>query len=242
MIGNCVTMALSSTYIMGRTSRKIKKDTVWIGICFISAAVFSIIGLKLYGPILNETNYTGTAHLHKGQIVFAALCELILIVSMLGSAVFMFPYLNRSNSNMGVAYICFRAFESLFVSIGLIAILTVLSISMAYSNGVIQSVDAFQVVGYAFKAIHKWCFIIGPNFMLAINTCIYNYAFFKNKILPKYLNIWGIFAALLIMFAALLEMFEVIEQISIWGILLALPIAFFEMTFAVWVIVKGFKF
>jgi Domain of unknown function (DUF4386) len=227
---------------MNRIIRQRKVDTLWIGICFISAAVFSIIGLKMYDPILNETNYIKTAHLHKGQIVFGAICELILVVSMLGSAIFMFPYLNRNKSNMGVAYIIFRAFECVFVTIGLISVLAVLSISVAYSNGVFQSVDTLQVVGYSCKAIHKWCFIIGPNFMLAINSFIYNYAFLKDKMLPKYLNIWGIFAALLMMFAALLEIFGVIEQISSWGILLAIPIALFEMTFAVWLIVKGFRF
>ncbi|TAF74272.1 MAG: DUF4386 domain-containing protein [Bacteroidetes bacterium] len=227
---------------MHKTIRQIKSDSLLIGICFISAAVFSIMGLKMYDPILTETNYIEIAHLYKGQIVFGVLCELILIVSMLGSAVFMFPYLNKDKSNLGIAYIIFRAFESLFVSIGLIAVLAILSFSIAYSNGLFQDLGTLQVVGYSFKEIHKWCFIIGPNFMLAINTFIYNYAFLKDKILPKYLNIWGIFAALIIMFAALLEMFGVIEQISIWGILLAVPIAFFEMTFAVWLIVKGFRF
>jgi len=43
------------------------------------------------------------------------------------------------------------------------------------------------------------------------------------------------------MVAALLEMFGIIEQISMWGILLALPIALYEMSLAVWLIVKGFK-
>ena len=63
---------------------------------------------------------------------------------------------------MGVAYISFRAFECVFVSIGLIAVLAILSISVAYSNGVFQSVDTLQVVEYSFKAIHKWCFYNWP--------------------------------------------------------------------------------
>ena len=76
---------------MNRIIRQRKIATLWIGICFISAAVFSIIGLKMYDPILRETNYIKTAHFHKGQIVLGAICELILVVSMLGSAILCFP-------------------------------------------------------------------------------------------------------------------------------------------------------
>lgn len=131
---------------MNRIIRQRKIDTLWIGICFISVAVFSIIGLKMYDPILSETNYIKTAHFHKGQIVLGAICELILVVSMLGSAIFMFPYLNRNKSNMGVAYISFRAFECVFVSIDLIAALAILSIIVAYSNGVLW---LFEMLAFA---------------------------------------------------------------------------------------------
>ena len=39
---------------------------------------------------------------------------------------------------------------------------------------------------------------------------------------------------------ALLVLFGVVEQISVWGIM-ALPIAAFEMILAVWLLVKGFN-
>ena len=41
--------------------------------------------------------------------------------------------------------------------------------------------------------------------------------------------------------AALLEMFGVIQQISVWGAILSLPVVANEMILAVWLIVKGFN-
>lgn len=40
---------------------------------------------------------------------------------------------------------------------------------------------------------------------------------------------------------ALLVMFGVIQQVSVWGVILALPVAANEMILAVWLIVKGFN-
>jgi hypothetical protein len=44
----------------------------------------------------------------------------------------------------------------------------------------------------------------------------------------------------LIFLCALLVMFGVIEQVSVWCAILALPVAANEMILAVWLIVKGF--
>jgi len=55
------------------------------------------------------------------------------------------------------------------------------------------------------------------------------------------LSVLGILSALFIFIAALLEMFGVIKQISVPGVLLAFPIFLYEMILAVWLIVKGFS-
>jgi hypothetical protein len=50
----------------------------------------------------------------------------------------------------------------------------------------------------------------------------------------------GLAGATLILIAALLEMFGIILQLSIWGAVLALPVFAYEITLAIWLIVKGF--
>ena len=52
---------------------------------------------------------------------------------------------------------------------------------------------------------------------------------------------WGLIGATLIVLAALLEISSIILQVSIWGGILAIPVATFEMALAVWLIVKGFN-
>ena len=214
------------------------KITGWL---FIVAAVSSIIGLKLYDPILSDNNFIVSANNHYNQIIFGAINELILVVSATGTGIMLYPLLKRYNESMGIGYLSFRMLEAVFIMIGLLSILTVLSISESYVDGAITDKANAQNLGLSFISLHKWTFMLGPNFMLSINTFIYSFVFYKTKIIPSNLAILGLLASFLIMTAAILELFGVIQQISTWGILLALPIALYEMTLAIYLITKGTK-
>ena len=214
------------------------KITGWL---FIIAAVSSIIGLKLYDPILSDNNFIVSANNHYNQIIFGAINELILVASATGTGIMLYPLLKRYNESMGIGYLSFRMLEAVFIIIGLLSILTVLSISESYVDGAITDKANAQNLGLSFISLHKWTFMLGPNFMLSINTFIYSFVFYKTKIIPSNLARLGLLASFLIMTAAILELFGVIQQISTWGILLALPIALYEMTLAIYLITKGTK-
>ena len=77
--------------------------------------------------------------------------------------------------------------------------------------------------------------------MLGINTMMYSYIFYKSKLVPRFIPILGMTGATLVFICALLVMFGVIQQVSVWGAILAMPVAANEMTLAVWLIVKGFN-
>jgi len=221
-----------------RIDRLNAKITGWL---FIIAAVSSIIGLKLYDPILLDENFIVMARKNYNKIVFGAINELILVVTATGTGIMLYPYLKRYNESLGIGYLSIRLLEVMFIMIGIISILTALSISEYYTNGGIPDKNSAQHLMLSFIAMHKWTFILGPNFMLAINTLIYSYVFYRTGMIPSKLSMLGIFASFLIMTAAIFELFSIIQQLSVWGILLALPIAIYEMSLAFYLIVKGFK-
>lgn len=211
------------------------------GVFFILAAVSSVIGLKLYDPILANSTLMLTASDFYPQIIFGSINEMILAVSATGTGLMLFPFLKCYDESIALGYLSFRLLEVVFIMIGTVSILTALSISGYYESGSIKNEDDATNLMFAFVGVHKWTFILGPNFMLAINTALYSAIFLKTKAIPRNLSKLGILASLLIMTAAILELFGIIEQISTWGILLAVPIAMFEMTLAVWFIFKGIK-
>jgi hypothetical protein len=211
------------------------------GILFITATVMAIIGLTLYNPIIHEADYLSAAANHSNQIVLGAVFELVLACANIGTGIMLFPHLQKVNQSLALGYALFRLLEVVFILIGLLSMLSIVSISHHYINHT-GDLAALQISASILKTIHGWTFILGPHFMLGINTMIYSALFYKSGLVPKSLALLGITGALLILTASLLEMFSVISTFSIALVVLALPIAVYEMILAAWLIAKGFNY
>ncbi|MEH7300058.1 DUF4386 domain-containing protein [Neobacillus drentensis] len=218
-----------------------KKAAKLVGVLFILAAVTAVIGLLLYDPILNGPDYLIKGSEHANQVIWGALMELILVASAVGTATTMFPILRKYNETIALWHVCFRFLEAIIITIGVISVLSLLTLSREFVAAGAQDTASFQASGTVLKAIHDWTFMLGPLFMLGINTMMYSYIFYKTKLVPKFISILGMTGATLVFICALLVMFGVIEQVSFWGGILAVPVAANEMILAVWLIVKGFN-
>jgi hypothetical protein len=212
-----------------------------VGVLFILAAVTAIIGLKLYDPILNGPDYLIKGPEHANQVILGALMELILVLSAVGTATTLFPFLRKYNETIALWHLSFRFLEAIIIIVGIISVLSLLTLSKEYMSTGIPDKASYLASGTLLKAIHDWTFLLGPNFMLGINTMMYSFIFYKTQLVPKFIPILGMTGATLVFIAALLEMFGVISQISVWGAILSLPIFANEMILAVWLIVKGFN-
>lgn len=217
-----------------------KKAGIIVGIFFILAAVSSIIGLILYDPIINGPDYLIKGSEHANQVVLGALMELILVVSAVGTATTMFPFLRKYNETIALWHVCFRFLEAIVITVGVISVLSLLTLSREFVAAGAPDTASFHTSGSLLIAIKDWTFMIGPLFLLGINTMMYSYIFYKSKLVHRFIPILGMTSSILVFIYALLVMFGVVEQLSVWG-LLALPIAANEMILAVWLIFKGFN-
>ncbi|PLS18160.1 DUF4386 domain-containing protein [Bacillus sp. M6-12] len=218
-----------------------KKAAKIVGVLFILAAVTAVIGLNLYNPILKEPDYLIKGSEHANQVILGAVMELILVVSAIGTATTMFPILRKYNETIALWHVCFRFLEAIVITVGVISVLSLLTLSREFAAAGAPDTASFQASGILLKAVHDWTFMLGPLFMLGINTMMYSYIFYKTKLVPRFISNLGMTGAALVFICALLVMFGVIQQISFWGAILAVPVAANEMILAVWLIVKGFN-
>lgn len=217
-----------------------RKNEIVTGIFFIAATVCAIIGIKLYDPVLIASDYLIVGVKNSNQIVLGAVFELILACSAVGTAIMLFPFLKRYSESWGLGYVCFRLLEAVFIIIGILSMLTIVTLSEEYFSHAGSNIAYFQASAKLLKAVHDWTFVLGPHFLLGINTFIYSFIFFQSKLVPRKMSIVGLIGAVLIFTASLLEMYGIISYFSTQTLIMALPIATYEMVLAFWLILKGF--
>lgn len=211
-----------------------------IGILYIVAAVTSVIAVVFYQPVLSEQWYMSVANGFQTKVLLGVINDFLLIVAAIGTAVMLFPYIRRWNEHIALGYLCFRFMEAVFISIGLVSILGLLHFSIYYEADSLASEKNLFAIGLMLQAFHRWTSMLGPNLMLGLNTIMYSYLLFRTGLVPKPLALFGMVTAISVFIAGLLEMFGVVEPFSIAKGLIALPVGVYEMSLAVWLIVKGF--
>ena len=211
-----------------------------IGVFYIVAAVSAVIAVIFYQPVLSDQWYLAVENGFETKILIGVLNDLLLVVSAVGTAVMLFPYIRKWNEHLALGYLCFRFMEAVFIAIGLVSILGLLSLSMHYETGTLTN-ETVQAAGFLLQSFHRWTFMLGPNLMLGINTFLYSYLLLRTGLVPKPLAIFGMVTAVLVFGAGLLDMFGSIEPVSTAKGILALPVGVYEMSLAAWLMVKGFN-
>lgn len=212
-----------------------------VGILFIITWITSIPALILYGPVLNGSDFLVNGAAHEHLVILGAVLEMLVVVSVAGTAIGLFPFLRKHNERLALGYLCFRVFEAIFIAIGIVSVLALVTLSRDFVAASAPDASAFQAVGSALIAMHDWTFILGPNFMLGVNVAICATVLYRSRLVPRFIALLAFAGATLVLVAALLEMFGVIDQVSTWGALFAAPEFAYEIALAGWLIVKGFN-
>ncbi|MBM6384976.1 MAG: DUF4386 domain-containing protein [Paenibacillus sp.] len=217
-----------------------RRNGIIIGIFYIVAAVTSVIAVISYEPVLSEQWYLSVANGFKTKVLLGVLNDLILVLTAVGTSVMLFPYLRRWNEQLALGYLCFRFMEAVLIAVGVVSILGLVQLSIYYEGNSLASIENLKELGYMLQAFHRWTSMLGPNFMLGINTALYSYLLFRTRLVPRTLALSGIITAILVFIAGLLEMFGIIEPLSAVKGVIALPVGVYELSLSVWLIAKGF--
>ena len=218
-----------------------RKNAAIVGVLFIIASVTAILGFLLYQPILTGPDYLMNGAAHSTQVILGGLMELILAVADIGTAICLFPVLRVYSERIALGHLFFRFLEAVIITMGIVSVLSLLTLSQDFVAAAAPDASAFHAAGTLLHVVYKWTSVLGPNFLLGVNTLMYSYLLFKSKLVPRPLAVLGMTGAALVLGYGLLVIFGVAVQGVGLPALLALPIGAYEMILAVWLITKGFN-
>ena len=200
----------------------------------------SIPALLLYDSILDDHNFIlGTGS--EGGVEFAAFLEVLLMISAIGVAVVMFPILKRQNERIALGYVASRIVESVMIGVGLLALLSILTLSDDLAASIGPDSGSLVIAGRTLVAIHDWTFLMGPGFCVGVNDLLLGYLMYKTGLMPPRLAMVGLIGGPLIFASKVLVLFGVFDIYSSAAGVFAIPVFVFEASFAIYLIVKGFR-
>jgi hypothetical protein len=205
-----------------------------VGALFIIATVAYSLSVVLLNPILGSSNYLTDIYANENLFIIGALLVLIDAVAVAGISIVIYPVLKESNETLALGYVGARIGESLLFSVNVIITLTLLTLSQEFTKAGTSDLAFYRTSGNVLLAAGNWAYLLGLGLAFAISALILNLVLYQSKLTPRWLSVWGLIGATLVIINFLLESFgnNPIE-------ILFLPIAVQEMVFAVWLIVKG---
>ncbi|WP_051970051.1 DUF4386 domain-containing protein [Kitasatospora azatica] len=208
------------------------------GVCYLVTHVTSIGGLVLYGPVLNSPDFV----LGSGpdtRVLLGALFEVLLALSIVGTAVTLYPVTRRHNEGLAIGYVALRTLEAAVITVGIVSLLAVVTLRQHPSAG--TDTASLTTVAKALVAVHDWTFLLGPNFICGANTTVLAYLLHRSGLVPRLIPLLGLLGGTLIFASATAVLLGLYKQLSVWGSLTAIPVFAWELALAIWLVTKGFK-
>jgi hypothetical protein len=206
----------------------------WVGILFLITYATSIPALLLFGPVLHDAQYVTGAGVDT-QIRFAALLEFILMVANIGSAIALYPLMRRRFPVGAIGFIAARVMESVFIGVGILSVLSVLSLRDAGSVSV-----ALPAVAEALVAIKDWSFQFGPGFVVPIgNGMLLSWMMYRTGMLPRRLAMLGLVAGPALLAGSTAVLFGVLETGDALYAMAVVPEFVWELALGVYLTVTG---
>jgi Domain of unknown function (DUF4386) len=205
------------------------------GVFYLITWITSILGLALYGPILNHTTYQ-FGSIAPGHIKTGAFLEILAALANIGTSLALYPIVKRASSSFALGYVVLRTLEASIMMVGVLPLLALLTM-----NQDLPHTAGARGIQSALIAIHNFSFIVGPGLICGVNTMTLAFALHRSGLVARFIPRLGLFGGALVFVSATLQLFGTIHQVSNATVLMTIPVFAWEISLASFLFFKGFK-
>ncbi|WP_223263282.1 DUF4386 domain-containing protein [Arthrobacter sp. NamB2] len=209
------------------------------GIFFIITFVSAIAGALLYGPVLTDPEYV-TGPGADVRVLLGAVCEIVLVITNIGTAIVLFPLLRRHHEAAALGYVAARIMECALIVVGMLSVLAVVTLrQVAASDG---DGASYLPVARALVVLHDWTFLLGPGFVVGIgNGLLLGFLMYRSGLVPRRLALLGLIGGPLMSVSGVAVLFGAYEQVSVWSGLATLSEIVWEASLGIYLAFVGVR-
>lgn len=222
-----------------------RMNAVMAGALYFLGTVFGIIGTFVGGEVysslvsakpLIDVNMLRLVGANTSQLTGGAFFTLLMGISLAAMTIFLYPIFKKDSEELAMGMVLFRGvFEGVWY---LMTTLTFLAM-VALGNEYIATGANFALLQSTGNVIYQFLDVLGPvgTIMFLIGaTCLY-VSFYRTKLIPRWLTIWGLIGIVPYLAYAILHFFHLDNGI---GLYLQMVLAPQEIVMGLWLIIKGF--
>jgi hypothetical protein len=183
-----------------------------VGVLFLAGYVAYGVGSLIAQGVVRDGDRSGSTAL----LVTGVALMLLNSAFVVGIGVLMVPILRPHNKAVAAGYLGTRIFEGVVLAVGVVTLIVVADSAAALDANAVCYNVAEAGLG------------IGSLFFCAL--------LFRTRLVPRFLAAWGFIGYACFAVGNLLELFGAAGA----GVVGAIPGGLFELTFAVWLIARGF--
>jgi hypothetical protein len=232
------TMHATATKPAGMTS--LRKTALVAGIFYLITFI-SIPTLALYGPVKNHRDWILGSGSHTAVLVGAFL-EVIVALAGIGTAVTLYPVVKRQNEGVALGFVTARLLEAAMIFTGVLSLLSLVTLRHDLGGAAGANAAALVTTGASHVAVYNWTMLLGQTLMPCINALLLGSLMYRSRLVPRIIPIVGLIGAPLLLAAVIAALFSgSIGHVSAFQAIATFPVAAWEFSLGVWLVVKGFK-
>jgi len=203
---------------------------------YLAGFAVGITGIVLIQSILSGPDHLAALPASSMLLAIAAVLWLMAAAWDAAHGVLMFPILKQHNSErIAVGYLGFRIMDGLIIAIMVLFVLVQIPIGSEYLNAGASDASYLQALSTVFMQAQLDAYNIAM-LTLGISGLILCYSFYKSRLVPRFLSVWGLVGYATILCGSVVEVLG-FNLLTIH----AIPGGLWEVFIGVWLIVRGFN-
>ena len=216
-----------------------RKTALVAGVCYLITFI-SIPTLALYGPVKNHRDWVISSGSSTAVLVGGFL-EVIVALAGIGTAITLYPVVKRQNEGVALGFVGARVLEASMIFAGVVSLLSL--VTLRQDLGGATGADAASIVttGASHVAVYNWTFLLGQSLMPGINALLLGSLMYRSRLVPRLIPVMGLIGGPLLITAVFATLFGQHSALTGLAALPVIPVAAWELSLGMWLVVKGFR-
>ena len=214
------------------------RKTALVAGVFYLITFISIPTLAFYGPVKNHRDWILSSGSSTGVLVGGFL-EVIVALAGIGTAVTLYPVVKRQNEGIALGFVTARILEAAMIFTGVISLLSLVTLRQDLGGTAGANAAALVTTAASHVAVYNWTFLLSQSLMPGINALLLGSLLYRSRLVPRIIPVVGLIGAPLLICTVIATLFGGFKLGS--PELAALPVAAWEFSLGVWLVVKGFR-